>query len=160
MNTPDKIEHNGKTLVRLPDINDAREGDWVMISERLFVISETKKEGYSGDIYYLSVNYNDYSDLVEFIQAAYREKKTEVYKWFVPNQPMSLDITDYVNKTLSDCYGSPESLMRKGAEQAIQLTEKEWQTLERDFDEVPIAVYCRKVFEQALANCRPKGGSN
>jgi len=148
--TPDTIEHNGKALVRLPRIEDAREGDYVMISNELFPVAR-----YDGDLYVLS---GLLSRFLRVIQAQYREK-AEVHDWI--NTAHMNEYENYVvNNILTERYGSPAELMRKGAEQAIILMDEEWEWVQ-DFYLRTISqeTILFRLVTQSLANCRPKGGA-
>lgn len=72
MKTPDEITHNGQTYERLPDNSEAREGDLVMISGKLF-----NTFSFLGE---LRINLGEGRTLIpsvleEIAQAYYREKR-------------------------------------------------------------------------------------
>ena len=73
--TPDTIEHEGKTLKRLPSINGAHEGDWAMISGELYPIGYD--DGYNRQLFAWidTTSRIALQGAKPFIQAAYREKR-------------------------------------------------------------------------------------
>lgn len=167
-NTPNEIEHEGNTLVRLPRIEDAREGDYVMISGKLFPVSYQNKIKTIWIKSGISEEQCSFEAMSSVIQYAYREKKAGVHEWIdmrilcMINSPIKQFATPdeclkHMNLILSREHGSPAELMRKGAEEAIQLTDDDWKTLERNQRKTYAegSTY-DLLITQALANCRPK----
>ncbi len=162
MDIQNEIEHEGKMLVKLTDdVDEAKDGDYVMISR---AIRKVVVDMQNGECYVLSGNGDSkihLSLVAEYIEAAYREKKPVVYEWLEKYRTDFTLHVEQVNEELSDKYGSPEALMRKGAERSIQLSEENWKAVEvhmmrcKLFDDYENDVMF-SLCSQALANCRPK----
>jgi hypothetical protein len=161
MKTPETIQHEGKTLERLPCINDTTRLD--------FILEHIGKKGFD-DLACGICSREDIDAAIE--QSAYREK-AEAYEWI----PAYYEVQnrEQINKLLTNNHGSPEALMRKGAEQAIENLSDEISRLPfpsncddfyRRLDDfyrwsenvdVLVDENVDKLVKQALKNCRPKG---